>query len=53
MAVVINELEVVVEETPSAPSGGGQAAGPPPLSPLEMGELLERRARNALRLFAH
>jgi hypothetical protein len=52
MAVVINELEVVVEDAPASP-GEAQPGAPPPLSPLEMGELLERRARNALRLFAH
>ena len=53
MAVVINELEVVVEDAPSPSGGQAQPGAPPPLSPLEMGELLERRARNALRLFAH
>ena len=53
MAVVINELEVVVEEASGPSNGEPQPGAPPPLSPLEMSELLERRARYALRLFAH
>ncbi|HEU0301653.1 MAG TPA: hypothetical protein VFR37_19515 [Longimicrobium sp.] len=53
MTVVINELEVVVADEPPAPAGGAPAAEPPALTPLEVAELLERRARQALRLFAH
>ena len=54
MSVVINDLEVVVAGD-AAPAAGGQPApaGPPALTPLEISELLERRARQALRLFAH
>ena len=55
MPVVINELEVVV--APPAQSEGAQgqpaAAGPAPLSPVEVSELLERRVRQEFRLFAH
>lgn len=51
MSVVINEIEVVVAEVPA---GDGTAPPPaPPLTPLEIAEVLERRARQALRLFAH
>jgi hypothetical protein len=55
MSVVINEIEVVVEseDRPGASGQGQSAAGAPPLTPLEMAELLERRARQELRLFAH
>ncbi len=53
MPVVINEVEIVVEpEGPPLP-GGSPRQAPPPLTPLEIAELLERRARNELRLFAH
>ena len=54
MSVVINELEVVVP-APEAAAGAqsGPAPGAPPLTPLEVAELLERRARQELRLFAH
>lgn len=52
MPVVINELEVVVAP-PEGGAGPGRPLPPPPLSPLEIAELLERRARQALRLFAH
>jgi hypothetical protein len=53
MAVVINELEVVV--APVEGGGGAMQAPPPapPLTPLDIAELLERRARQALRTFAH
>lgn len=53
MPVVINEITVSVE--PEGPSAPGQPApqGPPSMTPLEIAELLERRARNELRLFAH
>jgi hypothetical protein len=57
MPVVINELEVVVASPPSAQGSGSQAqpaaGGAPPLSPIEMNELLERRVRQEFRLFAH
>ncbi|HUH13575.1 MAG TPA: hypothetical protein VMK65_10710 [Longimicrobiales bacterium] len=58
MPVIVNELEVVVTE-PSEP-GTGPGAGPqlpqptaPAPGPLELAALLERRARQALRVFAH
>jgi hypothetical protein len=53
MPVVINELEVVVESEEAAGSGRPAPSGPPPLTPLEIAELLERRARGELRLYAH
>jgi hypothetical protein len=57
MPVVINELEVVVASPPSPQGSGSQAqpaaGGAPPLSPIEMNELLERRVRQEFRLFAH
>ncbi|HEY0022144.1 MAG TPA: hypothetical protein VGB24_04515 [Longimicrobium sp.] len=52
MTVVINELEVVVSE-PQGSSQQPAPAGPPALGPREIAELLERRARQELRLFAH
>jgi hypothetical protein len=54
MAVVINELEVVVAPVEGGTGGGLQ--GPPPatpLAPLDVADLLERRSRQELRLFAH
>jgi hypothetical protein len=54
MTVIVNELEVVV-----APPAGGDAEAPPPppaaptLTPREIAEVLERRARIALRTLAH
>ena len=54
MPVVINELEVVVAQVEGGAGPGQQGPPPaPPLSPLEIAELLERRARQELRLFAH
>jgi len=53
MAVVINEIEVTVESDEAPLPGQRPAAGPPALTPLEIAELLERRARTELRLFAH
>lgn len=53
MPVVVNEMEIVVAE----PAAGQQGQQPAPAgahpSPPELAELLERRARQALRLFAH
>lgn len=54
MPVVINELEVVVAPVEGGMGPGMQGPPPaPPLTPLEISELLERRARQELRLFAH
>ncbi|HEU0054220.1 MAG TPA: hypothetical protein VFQ39_13630 [Longimicrobium sp.] len=54
MPVIVNEMEVVL----AAEGGGGQPmeSAPPPLPPPDpraTAELLERRARNELRLYAH
>jgi hypothetical protein len=53
MTVVINELEVVVSESEGRQAQQPAPAGPPALGPREIAELLERRARQELRLFAH
>jgi hypothetical protein len=55
--VIVNELEVVVAPadpgTGQPPSGSPAQSPSPPITPLELAELLERRARHALRLMAH
>ncbi|WP_420125863.1 hypothetical protein [Longimicrobium sp.] len=53
MPVVINEIQVSTEPDTEPMPGGTPRETPPPLTPLEIAELLERRARNELRLFAH
>lgn len=53
MPVVINEVEIVVEPESPPLAGEGPRQAPPPMTPLEIAELLERRARTELRLFAH
>jgi hypothetical protein len=55
MAVIINELEVVIEQT--EPMGPAAAAAPPAptapvLNPLDLADVLERRARYHARLSA-
>jgi hypothetical protein len=53
MPVIVNEMEVVLS---TEGGGDGMSAAPPPLPPPDprgMAELLERRARNELRVFAH
>lgn len=53
MPVVINELEVVVSEAAGGGSSASEAsAPPPPPSPMDLGDVLERRLRSALRVFA-
>lgn len=54
MPTIINELEVVMAppEAP-APAQNAPAPGAPAPGPLEIAALLERRARQELRLFAH
>lgn len=56
MAVIINEMEVVVE--PPAPAQPATSAAPPqpvhlPLRPLDIRDILERCSRSAWRLMAH
>ena len=56
MPVIVNELEVVVEsQGEPAPEGPSPAAAAPQpvLTPLELQEVLDRRARLARRTFAH
>lgn len=53
MPVVINEIEISVEPEGPPPPGASAPQPAPALTPLEIAELLERRARNELRLFAH
>jgi hypothetical protein len=55
MAVIINELEVVVEQPKQAAPGDGArapAAARPP-TPRDIADVLERQARYAARLLAH
>lgn len=55
MPVIVNELEVVV--APPEPAEESRARPdeprPQPPTPLELTAVLERRARQALRVFAH
>jgi hypothetical protein len=54
MAVIINELEVVLEPPKSPPAGGGQAAPEKPtLNPQDLLSVLDREQRSELRLCAH
>lgn len=53
MTVVINELEVVLPAEEKGAPGQPPAAAAPPLVPMDVAALLERRARQELRLFAH
>jgi hypothetical protein len=60
MAVIINELEIVVDPEPAAaktaaPKVPGKAAQPvkPPLAPHDILTVLDREKRNCLRLMAH
>jgi hypothetical protein len=54
MAVIINELEVIVETPPTpAGTGGEMPASTRPPSPQEIAAVLERRARYDLRRLAH
>lgn len=52
MPVIINELTVEVA-TENGGGGGSAPASAPALTPLDIAEVLERQARQALRLFAH
>lgn len=59
MPIIVNELEVVVAPPPeSAPRNDPTLPPPPRAEPappgaLELAALLERRTRQALRVFAH
>ena len=55
MAVIINELEVVLEPPPSEAQPGGGITPPeqPKLNPLDLLTLVERHQLNQLRLLAH
>jgi hypothetical protein len=55
MAVIINELEVVLEPPQAPPQPGGQSAVPekPQFSTQDFLALWEREQRNRLRLQAH
>jgi hypothetical protein len=56
MAVIINELEVVIEPEPqstSAPAGEPKAPAPPRISPADMEDIFDRRALLRLRRLAH
>lgn len=55
MAVIINELEVVLDPEKGAPQPGAQMppAEKPPFRPLDLTTVLDREQRNQLRLLAH
>lgn len=54
MAVIINDLEVVVEPPPPKTQANTQAmAKKPLLTPLDFLSMRERELRNCLRLVAH
>ena len=54
MAIIINELEVVLEPPPPKAQAGGQALPQKPqFSPLDFLSMRERELRNSLRLQAH
>jgi hypothetical protein len=55
MAVVINELEIVLEPPPpkQQPTGGKPAPEKPTFGPQELLIVMDREQRNDLRLLAH
>jgi hypothetical protein len=55
MAVIINELEVVLEPPQAPPQPGGHAAVPekPQINPHDILTLLDRERRSQLRTMAH
>jgi hypothetical protein len=55
MAVIINELEVVLEAPPPPAQPGGLAVAPekPMLNPQDLLTVLDREQRTELRLRAH
>jgi len=55
MAVIINELEVVLEpsQAPTQPGGKTPAPEKPPVSPHDIMTLLDREQRVRLRVLAH
>lgn len=57
MAVIINELEVVLESPAAKPGGTAPAAPAPPagqhLQPIDVEDILQREARAAYRMLAH
>jgi hypothetical protein len=54
MAIIINDLEVVLDPPPPKPQAGGQALPKKPqFSPMDLLSMRERELRNRLRLRAH
>jgi hypothetical protein len=55
MAVIINDLEVVLDPAPGDPQPGGAKPVPekPPMGPMDLCAVLDREQRNCLRLMAH
>jgi hypothetical protein len=55
MAVIINELEVVLEPPPpdAQPEGSPPVVEKPQISSQDVFTLFERRERNQMRLIAH
>lgn len=55
MAVIINDLEVVLEPEAAKADASGQTPPPekPQLNPQDLLTMLDREKRNQLRVFAH
>lgn len=55
MAVIINELEVVLESPAVKPGAGAAAAPPTPqqVTPIDIEDVLQREARAMYRVLAH
>jgi hypothetical protein len=55
MAVIINELEIVLEPSQAPPQPGGKTPAPekPPVSPHDIMTLMDREQRVRLRTLAH
>ena len=54
MAVIINEVEVILERTPDTSQADPRAVpAAPPLRPVDFADIVERHVRLAQRLHAH
>jgi hypothetical protein len=54
MAVIINDLEVVVDAEETRPEAPDRpAAAPPPLRPEDLHDIVERQRRLLTRVLAH
>lgn len=54
MAVIINEVEVILERTPDTSQADPRAVmATPPLRPVDFADIIERHMQVARRLHAH